>query len=41
MFHVPFELLASFLARDVSRHFLIRHDYGLYEYTAYVYRDPR
>jgi SAM-dependent methyltransferase len=41
LFHVPFDVLASFLARDVSRHFLIRHDYGLYEYTAYVYRDPR
>jgi cyclopropane fatty-acyl-phospholipid synthase-like methyltransferase len=41
LFHVPFDLLASFLTREVSRHFVFRHDYGLYEYTTYVYRDPR
>jgi SAM-dependent methyltransferase len=40
LFHVPMDLLASFLTREVSRHFVLRHDYGLYEYTAYVYRDP-
>ena len=38
LFHMPFDMLAEFLIRDVSRHFLIRSDYGLYEYTAYVYR---
>lgn len=38
LFHLPFDTLADFLVRDVSRHFVIRHDYGLYEYTAYVYR---
>jgi cyclopropane fatty-acyl-phospholipid synthase-like methyltransferase len=41
LFHVPFDLLASFLTREVSRHVVFRHDYGLYEYTTYVYRDPR
>ena len=41
LFHLPFETLASFLAQEVSRHFIIRHDYGLYEYTTYVYREPR
>ena len=41
LFHVPFDLVASFLAREVSRHFVFRHDYGLYEYTTYVYREPR
>jgi hypothetical protein len=41
LFHLPFDLLASFLTREVSRHFVFRHDYGLYEYTTYVYRDPR
>jgi hypothetical protein len=25
---------------EVSRHITIRHDYGLYEFTTYVYRDP-
>jgi SAM-dependent methyltransferase len=38
LFHLPFDRLADFLAKDVSRHFLIRHDYGLYEYTTYVYK---
>jgi hypothetical protein len=41
LFHLPFDVLASFLVRDVSRHFVVRHDYGLYEYTTYVYHDPR
>jgi SAM-dependent methyltransferase len=39
LFHVPFDTLAEFLTRSVSRHFVIRNDYGLYEYTAYVYHD--
>ena len=37
LFHLPFDTLADFLVRDLSRHFIIRHDYGLYEYTTYVY----
>jgi SAM-dependent methyltransferase len=40
LFHLPLDELASFLSSDLSRHFVIRHDYGLYEYTAYVYREP-
>lgn len=40
LFHVPFDALATFLTSQVSRHFVIRHDYGLYEYTVYVYRQP-
>jgi SAM-dependent methyltransferase len=38
LFHLPFDDLATFLTADVSRNFVIRNDYGLYEYTAYVYR---
>jgi cyclopropane fatty-acyl-phospholipid synthase-like methyltransferase len=38
LFHLPFDLLAGFLTKNVSRHFVIRHDYRLYEYTTYVYR---
>lgn len=38
LFHLPFDALAEFLVSRVSRHFVIRHDYGLYEYTVYVYR---
>jgi SAM-dependent methyltransferase len=39
LFHLPMDQLADFLARKVSRHFVMRHDYGLYEYTTYVYRE--
>ena len=38
LFHLPFDLLAGFLAKEVSRNFIFRNDYGLYEYTTYVYR---
>ena len=41
LFHVPFDELGAFLAQEVSRHFTIRHDYGLYEYTTYVFHEPR
>jgi SAM-dependent methyltransferase len=38
LFHMPFDLLASHLKTSVSRHFAFRADYGLYEFTTYVYR---
>ena len=40
LFHLPFDVLvlASFLTKNVSRNFVFRQDYGLYEYTTYVYR---
>jgi SAM-dependent methyltransferase len=38
LFHLSFDELAEFLYRNVSRHFVIRHDYRLFEYTTYVYR---
>jgi hypothetical protein len=38
LFHVPFDALAQLVAAHLSRDFIIRHDYGLYEYTTYVYR---
>lgn len=37
LFHVPFDELASILGREVSRNYVFRADYGLYEYTTYVY----
>jgi SAM-dependent methyltransferase len=40
LFHLPMDTLATFLSKEVSRHFVIRHDYGLYEYTTYVYKKP-
>lgn len=38
LFHLPMDELAAFLVRDISRDFVIRNDYHLYEYTTYVYR---
>jgi len=40
LFHLPMDLLASFLSGNISRNFVFRNDYGLYEYTCYVYREP-
>jgi SAM-dependent methyltransferase len=37
LFHLPFSDLTSFVT-GLSRRFVVRHDYGLYEYTTYVYR---
>jgi SAM-dependent methyltransferase len=38
LFHLPFDTLAHFLIASLTRNFVIRNDYGLYEYTTYVYR---
>jgi SAM-dependent methyltransferase len=37
LFHLPFDTLARILIRSLTRNFVIRNDYGLYEYTTYVY----
>ena len=39
LFHLPFDTLAAFLKTELTRHFVFRNDYGLYEYTTYVYRE--
>jgi SAM-dependent methyltransferase len=38
LFHVPLDLLADFLCKKISRNFVFRNDYGLYEYTVYIYK---
>ncbi len=40
LFHLPLDGLAAFLKRDLTRHFTFRHDYGLYEYTTYLFKEP-
>jgi hypothetical protein len=40
LFHLPLDRLSDFLTRELSRHFVIRNDYGLYEYTTYLYHEP-
>ena len=38
LFHLPLDALAAFVRSELSRNFVIRNDYGLYEFTTYVYR---
>lgn len=38
LFHLPLDTLGAFLTKELTRDFIIRNDYGLYEYTTYVYR---
>lgn len=38
LFHLPFDALAAFLKQELTRNFVFRNDYGLYEYTTYLYR---
>jgi SAM-dependent methyltransferase len=40
LFHLPLDVMAGFVTKELSRHFVVRNDYGLYEYTTYVYREP-
>ncbi len=40
LFHLPLDLMAEFVGRSLSPHFIVRHDYGAREYTTYVYRKP-
>jgi SAM-dependent methyltransferase len=41
LFHVPFDTMAELVRERLSPHYRFRADYGLYEYTTYVYREPR
>ena len=38
LFHLSLDTLADFVTKELTRNLIIRNDYGLYEYTAYVYR---
>ena len=37
-FYLSFDQLAGFLNKNISKNFVFRHDYGLYEYTTYIYK---
>jgi len=41
LFHLPFDVLAPLLNKSLSRHHVFRSDYGLYEYTVYLYKEPQ
>ena len=38
LFHLPIETATDFIASELSRRFVVRQDYGLYEYTVHVHR---
>jgi len=38
LFHVSLDDLAGFLGQKITRDYVIRNDYGLYEYTTYLYK---
>jgi SAM-dependent methyltransferase len=38
LFHLPLDVLAWFVTKNLTRNFIIRNDYGLYEYSVYIYR---
>jgi len=40
LFHPTFDEIVAIVERTLSRHFVLRNDYGLYEFTCYVYREP-
>lgn len=38
LFHLPTDLLINYLVNNITRNFIIRNDYGLSEYTVYLYK---
>lgn len=38
LFHVPFDVMAAHLKAELSRNYIFRADYGLFEYTTYLYK---
>ena len=40
LFHWALEEMCEFVCTHLSRHFIVRNDYGLYEYTVYLYHAP-
>lgn len=36
LFHLPMDTLASFITKSLTRHFVCRQDYNLFEYTTYI-----
>lgn len=38
LFHLSLDELTKFITKHITRNFVIRNDYGLYEYTVYIYK---
>lgn len=41
LFHLSLDDMAIFVTQHLSRNFVVRNDYGLYEYTVYLYHEPK
>jgi len=41
LYYCPIAKLAEFCVRNLSRWFVIRHEYPLWEFTIYIYKQPR
>lgn len=39
LFHVSMDQLGRWITDNLSKNFTFRHDYSLYEYTTYIYKD--
>ena len=39
LFHVSLEEMSKFLCDKITRNFVVRNDYGLYEYTVYILKN--
>lgn len=38
LFHMPLDMLQDYLTKELSRNFIIRNDYKLFEFTVYLYK---
>jgi len=38
LFHLSADLIIDFMTKKLSRNFILRNDYGLWEYTVYLYK---
>lgn len=41
LFHVPLDEMAAYAKARLSRHLVFRAEYGLWEYTTYLFREPQ
>ena len=39
LFHLSLDKLSGFLCKKITRNYIIRNDYGLYEYTVYLFKN--
>ncbi len=39
LFHLSLDTMAGFITKHLTRNYIIRNDYGLYEYTVYLYKE--